>query len=54
MRAVPALAGTVLVAVTGWGAETDRARSRAAGFDHHLLKPASIEQVQALIAARGK
>jgi CheY-like chemotaxis protein/two-component sensor histidine kinase len=28
-----------LIAVTGWSDETDRARSRAAGFDHHLVKP---------------
>jgi two-component system CheB/CheR fusion protein len=39
----------MLVAVTGWGAEADRERSRSAGFDHHLLKPASMQQVQALI-----
>jgi signal transduction histidine kinase/ActR/RegA family two-component response regulator len=51
MRAMPALAGATLVAVTGWGAEADRVRSRAAGFDHHLLKPASMQQVQAMIAA---
>jgi len=51
MRAIPALEGTVLVAVTGWGAESDRDRSRAAGFDHHLLKPASMQQVQDIVAA---
>jgi PAS domain S-box-containing protein len=28
-----------LIAVTGWSDESDRARSRAAGFDHHLVKP---------------
>ena len=46
MRAEPALDGVMLVAVTGWGADTDRACSREAGFDHHLLKPAAIQQVQ--------
>jgi PAS domain S-box-containing protein len=50
MRAVPALHGVVLVAVTGWGAESDRDRSREAGFDHHLLKPASMQQVQEIVA----
>ena len=30
---------TCLIAVTGWSDEADRARSRAAGFDHHLVKP---------------
>jgi CheY-like chemotaxis protein len=38
------------VAVTGWGAESDRDRSREAGFDHHLLKPASMQQVQEIVA----
>jgi CheY-like chemotaxis protein len=50
MRALPAQGGMVLVAVTGWGAESDRERTREAGFDHHLLKPASMEQVQAIVA----
>ena len=31
--------GVKLVAVTGWGQETDRRRSQEAGFDHHLVKP---------------
>lgn len=51
MRALPALQDTVLVAVTGWGAESDRDRSRAAGFDHHLLKPAAMQQVEEIIAS---
>jgi PAS domain S-box-containing protein len=51
MRASPALRGTVLVAVTGWGAASDRERTREAGFDHHLLKPASMQQVQEILAA---
>jgi CheY-like chemotaxis protein len=29
----------MLVALTGWGQEEDRRKSRDAGFDHHLLKP---------------
>ena len=29
----------VMVALTGWGQEEDRARSREAGFDGHLVKP---------------
>ena len=52
-RELRALAGTrdaVLVALTGWGAQEDRARSRSAGFDHHLTKPASLQSVEALLA----
>jgi CheY-like chemotaxis protein len=38
-----------LVALTGWGQEEDRHRVRAAGFEHHLVKPAEIEVLQALL-----
>lgn len=41
----------MLVALTGRGAETDRHLSAAAGFDHHLIKPADIEAIETLIAA---
>ncbi|WP_458542753.1 ATP-binding protein [Ramlibacter sp.] len=51
LRALPGMQGVRLVALTGWGAEDDRARSHAAGFDHHLLKPAFPEQVQAILAS---
>ncbi|WP_371825642.1 response regulator [Achromobacter sp. GbtcB20] len=47
---LPELAEVPLVAVTGWGAEDDRRRSREAGFDAHLLKPAMPEQVAAILA----
>ena len=35
----------VLVALTGWNQEEDVARSRDAGFDHHLAKPADLRQL---------
>ena len=38
----------VLVAFTGWGQETDRARAREAGFDHHLVKPTDLRALQTL------
>jgi signal transduction histidine kinase/CheY-like chemotaxis protein len=50
LRALPGLQAVRLVALTGWGAEQDRARTEAAGFDHHLLKPASPDQVDAVLA----
>ena len=50
LRASPELEGAMLVALTGWGAEEDRARSRAAGFDRHLLKPALPADVEAVLA----
>jgi signal transduction histidine kinase len=39
-----------LVALTGWGQEEDRQRVREAGFHHHLVKPAAIEDLHALLA----
>jgi PAS domain S-box-containing protein len=50
LRRDPALGGVVLVAVTGWGQEEDRRRSREAGFDNHLVKPVEPEAVQKLLA----
>ena len=29
----------LLIAITGWAQDSDKAQSRAAGFDHHLTKP---------------
>ncbi len=43
-------ADTLLVALTGWGTEHDKERSRAAGFDEHLTKPTSVHAVAALLA----
>lgn len=36
----------VLIALTGWGQEDDRRRSRAAGFDYHLVKPADPFEIE--------
>ncbi|HEX4412928.1 MAG TPA: ATP-binding protein [Lacipirellulaceae bacterium] len=38
-----------LIALTGWGQEEDRRRTREAGFDHHLVKPADIVALQSLL-----
>jgi two-component system CheB/CheR fusion protein len=51
LRREPGLQGVVLVAMTGFGQPEDVARSRAAGIDHHLTKPADPEAVQQLLAA---
>jgi PAS domain S-box-containing protein len=40
-----------IVALTGWGQEKDRLHAREAGFDHHLIKPAEIGALQALLAS---
>jgi len=41
----------MLVALTGWGSEDDKARAAAAGFDRHLTKPVDPHEVEALLAA---
>jgi PAS domain S-box-containing protein len=38
-----------LIALTGWGQEEDRQRSREAGFDHHMTKPPSIDAIQEIL-----
>jgi PAS domain S-box-containing protein len=50
LRARPETAGAILVAVTGYGQESDRARSRAAGFDHHLVKPVDMDKLGLILA----
>jgi CheY-like chemotaxis protein len=45
----PRLRGMTLIAVTGYGQEMDRHRSRDAGFDGHLIKPVDVHVVDALI-----
>ena len=41
---------TVIVAATGYGHASDRARSQAAGFDHHLVKPLDADVLLAFVA----
>ena len=43
----------VLVALTGWGQAQDLARAKAAGFDHHLVKPAEPDAVRSLMTSIG-
>jgi CheY-like chemotaxis protein len=52
-RSDPVLASVRLVALTGWGAAEDRARTKAAGFDGHLTKPAGIEALETALRRAG-
>ena len=49
MRTQPGAAGTVILALSGYGQEEDRARSRAAGFDQHLVKPIDFTVLETLL-----
>jgi PAS domain S-box-containing protein len=50
MRQEADLANIVLVAMTGYGQESDRQNSLQAGFDHHLVKPADFGELQKILA----
>ncbi|HET9316935.1 MAG TPA: ATP-binding protein, partial [Vicinamibacteria bacterium] len=50
IRATSRLGHVRLIAVTGYGQEVDRAASRAAGFDAHLVKPVQAECLLGLLA----
>ena len=43
---------TCVIALTGWGQEEDRRRSREAGFDHHLVKPVDLSALNAALRDR--
>ena len=49
LRANPLHGRTVLIALTGWGHSDDIDRCRAAGFDHHIHKPADIPALVELL-----
>jgi CheY-like chemotaxis protein len=54
IRAVPGGEGVLLIAITGWAQDADKARSRAAGFDHHLAKPIEPEALIELLGAASR
>jgi PAS domain S-box-containing protein len=49
VRATSWGANADLIAVTGWGQDTDRERAFRAGFDHHLTKPISTDSLETLL-----
>ena len=55
IRQLPASHETVLVALTGWGQEEDKRRSRDAGFDFHIVKPiepAALDKILSSLSPR--
>ena len=49
IRADSDLARLPVIALTGWGQRQDRQRTREAGFDHHLVKPADPQALRAVL-----
>ena len=53
LRARPGTAHALLIAITGYGQESDRQQILQAGFDHHLVKPIDIAQLYTLLDGVG-
>jgi CheY-like chemotaxis protein len=53
MRQDHGMRDTTLVAITGYGHDEDRRRSREAGFDAHLVKPIDPKDLNRLLASLG-
>ncbi|HQZ69245.1 MAG TPA: ATP-binding protein, partial [Planctomycetaceae bacterium] len=54
LRQDPAFKKVVLIALTGYGQDSDRLTSLQAGFNHHLVKPARLAQLQQILATVSK
>lgn len=50
LRKDPTLGKSVFIAQTGWGQDKDRKTAFEAGFDHHLVKPVSLQQFSEILA----
>ncbi len=50
MREQEIFKDVILVAMTGYGQDSDRQRSKEAGFDHHLVKPPDFNKLQQILA----
>ena len=48
-RSMPELTGVRLIALTGYGKSEDQQRTKAAGFDDHLVKPVDAETLRAAL-----
>ena len=54
IRQQDSLKDVLLVAVTGYGQDSDRQHSKDVGFDHHLVKPVDFDEVERLLASDPK
>jgi CheY-like chemotaxis protein len=50
LRQLPCCQDSVIVAASGYGQEEDYHRTKAAGFDHHLVKPIDFAALSLLLA----
>jgi signal transduction histidine kinase/ActR/RegA family two-component response regulator len=54
IRAELGAGGPLLIALTGYGSDADRQAAAQAGFDHYLVKPANIQQLESLLAGMAR
>jgi CheY-like chemotaxis protein len=54
LRSRPGSNGLILLAMTGYGSEEDRKRSRESGFDEHLVKPLDLDALEEILAHIGE
>ena len=52
IRATAPSSDVLLVALTGWGQDHDQTLARAAGFDHHMIKPPDLAQLREVLWQR--
>ena len=52
LRELAVCDGVLLISISGWGTPLIRARSKAAGFAHHLTKPAALADIEPLLVDR--
>ena len=53
LRSHPEFKDTVLIALTGYSGDADKSRALSAGFDHHFVKPLSLDKLRAVLAHCG-
>ena len=53
LRGGPETRGAMLIALSGWGKDEDRRRSKGAGIDFHLVKPVDLDALGGLLAGAG-
>lgn len=51
LRQTPELKQMRLIAITGYGQQSDRQRSREAGFDEHMVKPVEWQKLEELLVS---
>ena len=52
LREIDGMERALVIAVTGYGQESDRQRAFTAGFDHHMVKPVDAQKLLRIVGER--